>query len=143
METGLAGKVVLVTGASGGIGSVVARRFAAEGARLVLHYRTGRDKAMALHKGLGCAEAYPVRADLTREADVRRLFAAAKRRFGRVDTLVVNAGSWETRDVPLHAMSLGQWRSTLNGVLTSAFLSLREFFVLAARQRQGNAVLIA
>jgi 3-oxoacyl-[acyl-carrier protein] reductase len=60
-----------------------------------------------------------------------------------VDTLVANAGSWERRDVLLPAMSLRQWRQTLEGVLTTAFLSLRAFLRLAARQRRGNAVLIA
>jgi 3-oxoacyl-[acyl-carrier protein] reductase len=60
-----------------------------------------------------------------------------------VDTLVANAGSWETRDVPLQEMTLKQWRGTLDAVLTSTFLSTREFFKLVTRQRHGNAVLIA
>jgi 3-oxoacyl-[acyl-carrier protein] reductase len=56
---------------------------------------------------------------------------------------VANAGSWETRSVPLHQMPLSQWRRSLETVLTSAFLSLREFLRVVARQKQGNAVLIA
>ena len=143
MDTGLTGKVVLITGASGGIGSGIARQFADEGACLVLHYRRARDRAAALRKELSGTEVLVVRADLTKEANVRRMFAAAEKRFGRVDTLVANAGSWESRDIPLHRMSLRQWRSTLDAVLTSTFLSMREFFRLVARQRQGNAVLIA
>ena len=143
MKTNLEGKVVVVTGASGGIGSAVARRFAEEGARLVLHYRRGRDRAEALRRELSGADALLVRADLTRESDVRRLFGVAAKKFGGVDTLVANAGSWETRDIPLHQMTLRQWRATLDTVLTSVFLSTREFLKLVARQRHGNAVLIA
>ena len=45
MDSALVGKVVVVTGASGGIGMAMARRFAGEGARVVVHYRTGREKA--------------------------------------------------------------------------------------------------
>jgi 3-oxoacyl-[acyl-carrier protein] reductase len=59
-----------------------------------------------------------------------------------VDTLVANAGWWETRDVPLHQMPLAQWRKTMDGVLTSAFLCTREFFRVVATQKRGNAVLI-
>ena len=143
MQTDLAGKVVLVTGASGGIGQAIARRFAEEGAHLVLHYRKSRASAEALAKELGGVETLVARADLAKEAEVKRLFAAALKRFGRIDTLVANAGSWETRDVPLHQMSLKQWRTTHDGVLTSAFLTLREFFKQVAKQRSGNAVLIA
>lgn len=143
MQTDLAGKVVLVTGASGGIGQAIARRFAEEGAHLVLHYRKSRASAEALAKELGSVETLVARADLAKEAEVKRLFAAALKRFGRIDTLVANAGSWETRDVPLHQMSLKQWRTTHDGVLTSAFLTLREFFKQVAKQRSGNAVLIA
>ena len=141
-KTDLAGTVVVVTGAAGGIGSAIARSFAAEGAHLVLHYRRNRRGADRLRRELSGTGAIAVPADLTHEGEVRRLFAAAVKRFGGVDTLVANAGSWETRDVMLPTMSLKQWRQTLDGVLTSAFLSLREFLKLAARQRRGNAVLI-
>jgi 3-oxoacyl-[acyl-carrier protein] reductase len=142
MDTGLRGKVVVVSGASGGIGSAVARRLAREGARLVLHCRTGLARARALQRELGGVESLVVRGDLAREADAERLIAEAVARFGRVDCLVANAGSWRDRDVPLQRLSLSQWRRTQDAVLTSAFLSLRAFLRRVARQRRGSAVLI-
>jgi 3-oxoacyl-[acyl-carrier protein] reductase len=142
MDSHLLGKVVVVTGASGGIGSALARAFSNEGARLVLHYRKGRARAEQLKRELR-TDSLVFGADLTKESAVRRLFAAAVDQFGRVDTLVANAGSWETRDVPMHKISLQQWRNTVDQVLTSAFLSLREFLRIVARQKRGNAVLIA
>ncbi len=143
MQTDLQRKIVLVTGASGGIGSVIARGFAAEGARVVLHYHRGSEAAAKLRQELLPAESLPIGADLTREVEVRRLFRQAVKQFGRVDTLIANAGAWETADVPMHRMSLRQWRSTLDGVLTSAFLSLRGFLGIVEKQKRGNAVLIA
>lgn len=143
MQTDLGGKVVIVTGASGGIGSAIARQFAAEGARVVLHYHRGRQAALKLRDEFATDQGFAVGADLRNESGARGLFRAVVRHFGKVDSLIANAGAWETRDVLLHKMSLTQWRSTLDGVLTSVFLSLREFLRLVARQGQGNAVLIA
>ncbi len=142
MDTQLRGKVVLVTGASGGIGGATARAMAAEGARLVLHCHRGRERAVRLAGELAAGETLVVSADLCREAGVRKVFAATKRRFGRVDVLVANAGAWESRDVPLAEMSLRQWNDTLRTVLGSAFLCLREFLRLVGEQRAGNAVLV-
>ena len=143
MNTALEDKVILITGASGGIGSAIARKFAEEGAKLILHCRSNVAGAKFLQRELADVDSLIVRADLTKEAEVKQLFAAAKKRFGRVDTLVANAGSWETRDVPLHQMSLKQWRHTQDAVLTSAFLCAREFLKLVATQKQGNIVFIA
>ena len=92
MDMKLGGRTVLITGASGGIGSAMVRRFAAEGASVVVHYRTGRERALRLVRETGSG-ALAVRGDLTREGDVKRVFATAVKRFGRVDTLVVNAGN--------------------------------------------------
>lgn len=142
MKTDLRGKVILVTGASGGIGSAIARQFAAEGAIVALHCNRHAATVRQLQRELGKGAA-TFRADLTREVEVKRLFAQVVRRFGRVDTLIANAGSWETRDVPLHEMSLAQWRATQDSVLTSSFLCLREFFRIVAGQKRGNATLIA
>lgn len=142
MNTNLTGKVILITGASGGIGSAIARAFAGEGARLVLHFHRNLAGVRKLQRELATVESFVDRADLTKEAQVRNLFDRATKRFRRVDTLVANAGSWETRDVPLHRLPLKQWRGTLDGVLTSTFLCLREFFRLVAKQKRGNAVLI-
>jgi 3-oxoacyl-[acyl-carrier protein] reductase len=143
MDAQLKGKVVLITGASGGIGSGIVRAFAAEGARLVLHYNRNRAKVTALQRSLPAVDSLLVRADLTNEKDSRRLFATAVKHFGRVDTLVANAGSWEVRDIGLQQMSLHQWRTTLDGVLTATFLTVSAFLQVVARQRGGNAVLIA
>jgi 3-oxoacyl-[acyl-carrier protein] reductase len=143
MRTDLTGNVVLITGASGGIGAAIARQFAAEGSKLVLHYRRGKARAVALQRELKGTDSIVLGADLTREDETKRLFEQALKRFKRVDTLIANAGSWETSDVAIHAMSVRQWRHTIDHVLTSTFLSLREFFKIVARQKRGNAVLIA
>jgi 3-oxoacyl-[acyl-carrier protein] reductase len=143
METGLSGKVVVITGAAGGIGSAIAAQFASEGANLVLHYRSSRANAEALRRQLRSADSIVLRADLTKEAEVRRMFDRTLKRFGRVDTVIANAGAWESRDIPLHQMSLGQWRYTLDNVLTTSFLTLREFFQIVARQKRGNALLVS
>jgi 3-oxoacyl-[acyl-carrier protein] reductase len=143
MNTALTDKVVLITGASGGIGSAIARKFAAEGAKLALHYRRGRRQVEALQRELNQSESLVVQADLSKEVQVRRLFGQTVKRFGRIDTLIANAGSWVTEDVPLHHMSLRQWEQTLDGVLTTTFLSVREFLRVVAKQKQGNAVLIS
>lgn len=145
MDSGLAGKVVVVTGASGGIGSAIARAFAAEGARLVLHGRSNGAVVDALRTELSggpAGEPLVVRADLTKEPEAERLFNTAYKRFGRVDVLVANAGAWENKDVPIHQMTLQQWRWTMDRVLTPTFLCLREFMRQVARQKCGNAVLI-
>jgi 3-oxoacyl-[acyl-carrier protein] reductase len=143
MNPGLSNQVVLITGASGGIGSGLARAFAAEGAKLVLHGHTNRRALQRLQRELAPTPALAVCADLRAEAAVRALFARARRRFGRVDILVANAGIWVAREVPLHRMTLAQWRRTLETDLTSAFLCCREFFRLVQRQRRGNVVLIS
>jgi uncharacterized protein YbjT (DUF2867 family) len=83
VETGLAGKGVVVTGASGGIGAACARAFAAEGARVLCTITAARERARALADELGGAPL--ARADLTDEAEVDRLFADAREALGTVE----------------------------------------------------------
>ena len=143
MQTGLEGKVVLVTGASGGIGSVIAQKFATEGARLVLHFRSGRSQVGQLAKAFPGTDVLLVQANLAREDEAKQLITKALKRFGRIDTLVANAASWETHDVSLHKMTSRQWRQSIDGVLTTTFFTVREFLRVVASQRQGNLTLIS
>ncbi|TML13401.1 MAG: SDR family oxidoreductase [Actinobacteria bacterium] len=132
METGLAGKRVLVTGASGGIGSACARAFAAEGATVVVHYHRGLDRAEALAAELGGTPV--VGADLTDEAEVERLFGQA----GRLDVCAAVAGAWPSEDVPVWELPVDRWRATLDANLTATFLTARGFL----RELEGDGALI-
>jgi 3-oxoacyl-[acyl-carrier protein] reductase len=92
--TDLAGKVAVVTGASKGIGASIAKELAAAGAAVVVNYASARDDAervVASIKQKG-GKAVAVQGDVSKEADVKRLFAEATTAFGAVDVLVNNAG---------------------------------------------------
>ncbi len=94
MKFPLAGKTIVVTGASSGIGEALARQCAARGAHVVLAARSA-DRLEALARGInstGRGGALAVPTDVTKPEQVRRLLAAADRRWGRVDVLVNNAG---------------------------------------------------
>ena len=136
METGLRGKRVLVTGASGGIGGACARAFAGEGCRVVVHYHHGRDRALALSAELGGAPV--VAADVTDEAQVERLFAEAREAFGGLDVCAAVAGVWPSEDVPVWELPLERWHATLDANLTAAFLTARGFL----RQLRGDGALV-
>jgi 3-oxoacyl-[acyl-carrier protein] reductase len=127
MDSKLSGKVVLVTGASGGIGGDIVRAFVAENCQVVAHFSEHGDRAKALRDELGAA-CVPFGADLTLEAEVERLFAEIEAGLGPVEVLVANAGFWPPDDVGVHQMTLEQWNSTLAINLTSVFLCTREFF---------------
>ena len=132
MDTGLAGKRVLVTGASGGIGSACARAFAAEGCEVVAHYHRGRERAEAL--GADAA----LGADLTVEAEVDRLFAEA----GPLDVCAAVAGVWPAGDVPVWELPLARWEETLRANLTATFLTARGFLRGVAERGHGSLVLV-
>ena len=134
METGLAGKRVLVTGGSGGIGSACARAFTADGADVVVHYHRGRERAEAVGGAL------VVQADLTREDEVERLFAQA----GPLDVCAAVAGVWPREDVPVWELPLSRWEETLSANLTATFLTARGFLRGLAESglEDGSLVLV-
>ncbi len=140
METALQGKGVLVTGASGGIGSACARAFAAEGARVLVHYHRGRERAEAVARELGGASV--AAADLTREDEVERLFAEAREALGRIDVCAAVAGVWPAEDLPLWRLPLERWEATLAGNLTATFLTARGFLREVERTGHGSLVLV-
>jgi len=141
VETGLGGKGVLVTGASGGIGAACARLFAAEGARVAVHYHRGRERAEAVAAELG-GDVPVLGADLTREDEVDRLFAGAREALGALDVCAAVAGVWPSTDEPVWRLSLERWEATLRANLTATFLTARAFLREVERTGRGNLVLV-
>ncbi|SDS19806.1 SDR family NAD(P)-dependent oxidoreductase [Microterricola viridarii] len=118
---------IVVTGGTRGIGAAIARELAASGHGLVLGYRSNADAATALQAELraGGAGCEIVQADVTREADIERLFAVAVERFGRVGGLVNNAGA--TMHIgPLADTAAETVRAVIDVNLTAAVLCARE-----------------
>jgi 3-oxoacyl-[acyl-carrier protein] reductase len=93
----LKGKVAIVTGASKGIGAAIAKHLAAEGAAVVVNYassKQGAERVVADIESSG-GKAIVVQANMAKKPEIERLFAEAKKAFGRVDILVNNAGIYE------------------------------------------------
>jgi 3-oxoacyl-[acyl-carrier protein] reductase len=131
---------VVVTGASGGIGSACARAFAAEGARVLVHFHRSEERGQALAEELGGA---PVaQADLTDEDEVDRLFGEARAALGQIDVCAAVAGIWPSADVPVWELSLARWEETLRANLTASFLVARAFLREVERTGRGSLVFV-
>lgn len=121
----LRGQRALVTGASSGIGATVAKLLAAAGAKVVVNYAGGADRAQAIVDQIQAAggEALAIRADVSREDEVEAMFAQMFEAWGSIDILVNNAGL--QKDAPLVEMSLADWQFVLDVNLTGQFLCSR------------------
>lgn len=138
----LAGRVALVTGASRGIGAAVARRYAAEGAHVVLVARTvgGLEEVDdAIRGGGGTATLVPL--DL-RDADaIDRLGAALFERYGRLDVLVGNAGLLGTL-TPIAQVKPAEWAQVLDVNLTANWRLIRSLDPLLRASESGRAMFV-
>ncbi len=139
MDTGLAGKGVLVTGGAGGIGSAVCRAFASEGARVAVHHHTGAARAALLAEEI---HGVPLRADLRVEQQVDALVRDAVAALGRLDVLVANAGVWPAEDRPVWELTYERWRDTMAVNLDGTFLVCRAFLRHVATTGTGNIVIV-
>ena len=138
----LAGRVMIVTGGTRGIGLATARLLAEDGASVVV---SGRDagrlaSAVAEIESLG-ASALGVAADQSKREDCDRLVDAAKERFGRIDVLVNNAGI--TRDQLLVRMKDDDWDQVLDTNLRGVFLMARAVAKTMMRQKSGRIISVA
>lgn len=122
----LKGQIALVTGAASGIGAGVARTLGAAGASVAINYVTDPDAAEAVAadvQTLG-GKAMTLRADVSREDDVREMFRTLFDTWGTIDILVNNAGL--QKDAPFTDMTLAQWNTVIGVNLTGMFLCSRE-----------------
>jgi len=135
----LKGQTALVTGSGTGLGAAIVVELAARGARVVVNYRSSGEKAEAIGRRIrdGGGEAIVVRADVSKEDDIVRLFDACDEAYGRVDIVVANAGLQQ--DAAFGDMTLEEWNTVIDVNLTGQFLCLREA-VRRFRAQPGSEV---
>ena len=122
----LKGKVAVVTGASKGIGAGIAKALAAEGASVVVNYsssKSGADKVVAEITSKG-GKAIAVQGDVSKQADVTRLFAETKKSYGHVDILVNNAGVYAFS--PLESVTEESFHTHFNLNVLGLLLATKE-----------------
>ncbi|XXT22190.1 SDR family oxidoreductase [Sorangium sp. So ce429] len=140
MASGLAGKVVLITGASSGIGEALAREVARRGGRLVLAARrTERLEALAAELGASGGEAVATPCDVTRDGDVEGAVEKARAAFGRLDIAIANAGFGVAGRV--EELSLDDFRRQFETNVFGALRTVKAALPELKRSRGGVALI--
>lgn len=141
---GFEDRVVWVTGSSRGIGAAIARAFARQGARVAVH---GRDAEAASavcrqieHEG---GRALSVLGELTSFAEADALRARVERELGPIEILVANAGGGHAPPGPIEELSEAGWHASIDGNLTSTFLTLKSVLPGMKQRRVGNIITVS
>jgi 3-oxoacyl-[acyl-carrier protein] reductase len=139
----LKGRVAIITGASRGIGSAIARRFANEGAKVVVNYNLSENLALRLVDELtkNGGEAIAIKADVSKREEVKELVRKTVDAFGRVDILVNNAGILLEKtflDAPPDA-----WDRIIDVNLKGAYLCSKEVAPIMLEQKKGKIINIS
>lgn len=140
----LNGKIALVTGSSRGIGAAIARCFAEQGARVIVH---GRDEiALAGVRDVierAGGHAISVTGDVTRFDDIERMRAEIEHAAGEIDILVANAGGNLAPPAPIETIAEDQWRATIDANLTATFLTIKSVLPSMKRRKAGCIITIS
>ena len=139
----LAGKTAIITGASRGIGAEIARKFAADGAKVVVNYSGSQEKAEAVVADIQAngGEAIAVKANVSDSKSVKAMVDETMKTFGSVDILVNNAGI--TRDNLMMRMKDDEWDDVINTNLKGVFVCTKAVTRQMMKQRAGRIVNIA
>ncbi|PWV53675.1 SDR family oxidoreductase [Chitinophaga sp. S165] len=134
----LDGQIALVTGSSSGIGAAIARAFGEAGAKVIVNHHSDKSRKAAEEvlekiKAAG-SDGFVQQCDISKEEEVKAMFAEIISRFGTVDIVVANAGIQQ--DASLLDMTLEQWNKVIDTNLTGQFLCARE----AAREFKRRGV---
>ena len=142
MATDLTGKVVLITGASTGIGAAAARAFAGAGSKVIVHYNASREPAEKVVADIKAAggDAAMVGGDVMSEEDIKRIVAQSLAAFGgRIDVLINNAGGMLGR-IKVEDYTVEHIQRVLMLNCTQVALFMREVVPVMRRQKSGNII---
>jgi len=137
----LKGKVVLITGSTGGIGSACAKLFYNEKATVILHYNTNKDKVSELHK-LMPVHSLPYQADLTNSNKVKLMFDYIYDKYNKIDVLVANAGVYPVNSEPIYKISNKRLNHVINNNINSVFYCTREFLRILVKSKSNYPTII-
>ena len=132
----LENKVALVTGAGRGIGTTIARRFAAEGAKVIVHYRSSREPAERLAAEIG---GLALGADLSDPVATDAMVAEALAHYGRIDILVNNAASFAA-DLTFENASWDDFKAEFDGVVGATVNPTRAVLPSMKLQKSGKII---
>jgi len=144
LDFGLAGKVVLITGASRGIGETTAKLFGLHGAKVIVNYHKGADDARRVVRDIESAggEAIAIAADVSNADDVKALVRQARDRFGAIHVLVNNAAR-DYRPTPFLRLTWDDIQKDIDVIVKGAFLCCQEVLPLMLEQRDGRIINIS
>lgn len=140
----LNGKVALVTGSSRGIGAAIARLFAQQGAKVVVH---GRDRtalsAVQAEIERADGKVMGVVADVTQFAEIEAMRQQIEQEFGPIDILVANAGNNPIPPGPLEEIDEQEWHAALDANLTATFLTIKSILPGMKERKTGNIITLS
>ncbi|MGH7104256.1 MAG: SDR family oxidoreductase [Acetobacteraceae bacterium] len=137
MSENIAGKIVVITGASSGLGEAAARHLARDGAKLVLGARR-LDRLQALARELSLGEDAAVKTDVTDRAQVAALVARAVQTHGRVDVMLNNAGLMPQS--PLERLKVDEWDRMIDVNLKGVLYGIAAVLPQMQRQKSGHII---
>jgi 3-oxoacyl-[acyl-carrier protein] reductase len=142
MDNDMKDRVVLITGASGGIGSVMAAQFADVDAKVILHYNSQQGKAESLRKKLKGKGHITSGGDLSNPQDIDKIVERALSAFGRIDVLINNAGVYTEHSI--EKIDFTEWQSAWNKSINTNLLGPANLSFLVAKEmiKQGSGKII-
>ena len=139
-------QIILITGASRGVGAAAAIKFAGAGAAgVVINYKTNRDAALAVAEAVERfgARALVAQADVSAAVEAKSLFQQTLETFGRLDVVVANAGIWPAEDRAITELDEAQWNETMRVNVNGVYHVCREAAAIFNAQHGGKIVIVS